>query len=308
MLRKTLFSLVSVLILVATACGGAATTASPTAQPANTAAPAIRRDLGGSFASLEWISAAYTLAMAVTLLLGSRLGDILGRRRVLLTGVGAFGAASALCALAPTADALIAARALQGAIAAIRTLRYGLPAYSGCAVAGLCVVILERRTDRYRRLTRLDPHHAQVGALAQIDRQQVLIARLEDADAWGAVGDSRARIASMRGGRGRWCAVSGRRVPRRQFRRCRRLSVREGGTVGGHVRHRVHRLAAVGQLLDLRHGVDAGRGRIARPVGEQHAVGVARQDVLGAGRGRHDRGAGADGRQRPGHGDRRRGL
>src|SRR3984957_20353615 len=86
---------------------------------AQTAAPAIRRDLGGSFASLEWISAAYTLAMAVMLLLGSRLGDILGRRRVLLTGVGAFGAASALCALAPTADALIAARALQGAIAAI---------------------------------------------------------------------------------------------------------------------------------------------------------------------------------------------
>ena len=53
---------------------------------AQTAAPAIRRELGGSFASLEWISAAYTLAMSVTLLLGSRLGDILGRRRVLLTG------------------------------------------------------------------------------------------------------------------------------------------------------------------------------------------------------------------------------
>jgi len=86
---------------------------------AQTAAPAIRRDLGGSFASLEWISAAYTLAMSVTLLLGSRLGDILGRRRVLLTGVGAFGAASALCALAPTPGALIAARALQGVIAAI---------------------------------------------------------------------------------------------------------------------------------------------------------------------------------------------
>jgi EmrB/QacA subfamily drug resistance transporter len=86
---------------------------------AQTAAPAIRHDLGGSFASLEWISAAYTLAMSVTLLLGSRLGDILGRRRVLLTGVAAFGAASALCALAPTPGALIAGRALQGAIAAI---------------------------------------------------------------------------------------------------------------------------------------------------------------------------------------------
>ena len=86
---------------------------------AQTAAPAIRRDLGGSFATLEWISAAYTLAMSVTLLLGSRLGDILGRRHVLLAGVGLFAGASALCALAPTPGTLIAARALQGAIAAI---------------------------------------------------------------------------------------------------------------------------------------------------------------------------------------------
>src|SRR5579862_3248844 len=62
---------------------------------AQTAAPAIRRDLGGSYADLEWISAAYTLAMAVTLMLGSRLGDVLGRRRVLLLGIGGFVAASA---------------------------------------------------------------------------------------------------------------------------------------------------------------------------------------------------------------------
>ena len=55
---------------------------------AQTAAPAIRRDLGGSYAAIEWISAAYTLAMAVMLMLGSRLGDVLGRRRVLLMGIG----------------------------------------------------------------------------------------------------------------------------------------------------------------------------------------------------------------------------
>jgi EmrB/QacA subfamily drug resistance transporter len=84
-----------------------------------TAGPAIRGDLGGSYADLEWITAGYTLAMAVTLLLGSRLGDILGRRRVLLFGIGAFVASSMLCALAPSATALIAARALQGAFAAI---------------------------------------------------------------------------------------------------------------------------------------------------------------------------------------------
>ena len=86
---------------------------------AQTAAPAIRHDLGGSYAALEWISAAYTLAMAVTLLLGSRLGDLFGRRRVLLVGIAGFVVASVLCSLAPSPNALIAARALQGAVAAI---------------------------------------------------------------------------------------------------------------------------------------------------------------------------------------------
>ncbi|HET8980393.1 MAG TPA: MFS transporter [Solirubrobacteraceae bacterium] len=86
---------------------------------AQTAAPAIRRDLGGSFAVLEWISAAYTLAMSVTLLLGSRVGDIAGRRRALLAGIAGFAATSTLCAFAPDPGTLIAARALQGACAAL---------------------------------------------------------------------------------------------------------------------------------------------------------------------------------------------
>ncbi len=86
---------------------------------AQTAAPAIRDDLGASYAGLEWITAAYTLAMAAFMILGSRLGDILGRRRVLLWGMAGFVISSSLCALAPTAGALIAARALQGAIAAM---------------------------------------------------------------------------------------------------------------------------------------------------------------------------------------------
>jgi EmrB/QacA subfamily drug resistance transporter len=86
---------------------------------AQTASPAIRRDLGGSFASLEWISAAYTLAMAVTLLLGSRLGDIKGRRRMLIGGIAGFAVSSALCAVAPSPGTLIASRALQGVFAAM---------------------------------------------------------------------------------------------------------------------------------------------------------------------------------------------
>ncbi len=84
-----------------------------------TAAPAIRRDLGGSYADLEWITAAYTLAMSATLLLGSRLGDALGRRRVLLLGIGGFVGASALCAVSPSPGALIGARVLQGVVAAV---------------------------------------------------------------------------------------------------------------------------------------------------------------------------------------------
>ncbi len=86
---------------------------------AQTAAPAIRADLTGSYTDLEWISAAYTLAMSIGLLVGGRLGDIFGRRQVLLAGMGGFVAASVLCALAPTAVVLIACRALQGAIGAI---------------------------------------------------------------------------------------------------------------------------------------------------------------------------------------------
>ncbi len=84
-----------------------------------TAAPAIRPDIGGSYADLEWITAAYTLAMSATLILGSRLGDALGRRRVLLAGIAGFVVASVLCAVTPSPVVLIGARALQGVIAAI---------------------------------------------------------------------------------------------------------------------------------------------------------------------------------------------
>jgi EmrB/QacA subfamily drug resistance transporter len=86
---------------------------------AQTAAPAIRADLAGSYTDLEWISAGYTLAMSAGLLVGGRLGDIFGRRQVLLAGMGGFVMASVLCALAPSAGVLIACRALQGAVGAV---------------------------------------------------------------------------------------------------------------------------------------------------------------------------------------------
>jgi EmrB/QacA subfamily drug resistance transporter len=86
---------------------------------ASVAGPAMRADLGGSYADLQWITAAYTLAMAVGLLTGGRLGDMFGRRRMLLIGAGGFTIASLLCAAAPTAELLIGSRALQGALGAV---------------------------------------------------------------------------------------------------------------------------------------------------------------------------------------------
>ncbi|TDD80774.1 MFS transporter [Actinomadura rubrisoli] len=83
------------------------------------AAPVIHRDLGGPESGIQWFSAAYTLPFAVLLITGGRLGDMAGRKRVFVVGVTAFALASLLCALAPGAGTLIAARAVQGAAAAL---------------------------------------------------------------------------------------------------------------------------------------------------------------------------------------------
>lgn len=83
------------------------------------ALPSIRVDLGGSLESLEWTVNAYTLTFAVLLITGAALGDRFGRRRMFLVGLGVFTVASALAAVAPTIEGLIAARALQGLGAAI---------------------------------------------------------------------------------------------------------------------------------------------------------------------------------------------
>ncbi|MEU8002172.1 MFS transporter [Catellatospora sp. NPDC049111] len=85
----------------------------------NVAAPAILNDLHGSYGDLQWIAAGYTLAMAVGLLVGGRLGDMFGRRRVLLIGVVGFVAASALCAAAWSPESLIGARVVQGLFGAV---------------------------------------------------------------------------------------------------------------------------------------------------------------------------------------------
>jgi EmrB/QacA subfamily drug resistance transporter len=84
-----------------------------------TALGAIRTDLGASLEALEWILNAYNLSFAVLLLTGAALGDRLGRRRMFVAGLVLFVVASIACALAPDSAWLIAARALQGAGAAL---------------------------------------------------------------------------------------------------------------------------------------------------------------------------------------------
>ena len=81
----------------------------------NVALPAIRDDLDTGLAAQQWIVEAYLLTLGSLLLVGGSLGDRLGRRRVFMAGLAAFGVLSALCALAPTPELLIVARGLQGA-------------------------------------------------------------------------------------------------------------------------------------------------------------------------------------------------
>jgi EmrB/QacA subfamily drug resistance transporter len=87
----------------------------------NVALPAIERDLGGGLAGQQWVSNAYLLALASLILIGGSLGDIYGERRVFALGIAAFGVLSVACAVAPTIETLVAARALQGAAGALVT-------------------------------------------------------------------------------------------------------------------------------------------------------------------------------------------
>lgn len=103
----------------------------------STAIPVIRVDLGATLEQLEWTVNAYTLTFAVFLLTGAALGDRFGRRRMFMIGVSIFTVASALAALAPSADWLVAARALQG--------------IGGAIVTPLTLTLLSASVSRERR-------------------------------------------------------------------------------------------------------------------------------------------------------------
>ncbi len=85
------------------------------------ALPSIQRSLGGGLAGQQWVTNAYLLTLGSLILLGGSLGDIFGERRIFALGVGAFGAASLLCAVAPSIGLLVAFRALQGVAGALLT-------------------------------------------------------------------------------------------------------------------------------------------------------------------------------------------
>src|SRR6266849_10616592 len=87
----------------------------------NVAIPAMSAGLNTSLDQLLWVLNAYILTYAVLLITAGRLGDLLGQRTIYLLGLAVFTAASALCGLAGDATQLIAARALQGAGAALLT-------------------------------------------------------------------------------------------------------------------------------------------------------------------------------------------
>src|SRR4051794_29098714 len=81
---------------------------------ANVALPSIQSDLHFSQATLTWVINAFLISFGSLLLLAGRLGDLIGRRRVFLSGVALFSVASLLCGLAPSQGVLIGARFLQG--------------------------------------------------------------------------------------------------------------------------------------------------------------------------------------------------
>ena len=105
------------LTLVAAIVGSAVATVDGSI--VNVALPAIEEDLGGGLSAQQWVSNAYLLTLGSLILIGGSVGDIYGERRVFTIGLGAFGIFSVGCALSPTIEVLIGARALQGAAAAL---------------------------------------------------------------------------------------------------------------------------------------------------------------------------------------------
>src|SRR6266852_10005011 len=108
----------------------------------NVALPSIQHDLGFSQSSLAWVVNAYLIAFGGLLLLAGRLGDLLGRKRILISGLVVFTAASLLCGVAGNQQLLIAARFLQGVGGAI----------ASALILGMIVAMFPEPRERVRAI------------------------------------------------------------------------------------------------------------------------------------------------------------
>src|SRR2546423_14128832 len=95
----------------------------------NVALPSIKADLGFSKTSLAWVVNAYLLTFGGFLLLGGRLGDLYGHRRLFLAGITLFTLASLACGLSTAQGSLVAARAVQGLGRAVGSAGFPCPLY-----------------------------------------------------------------------------------------------------------------------------------------------------------------------------------
>jgi EmrB/QacA subfamily drug resistance transporter len=105
------------LTLIATILGSAVVFLDSTV--VNVALPAIQADLDTGLAGQQWVVEAYMLTLVSLLLVGGALGDLYGRRRMFVIGLAGFAVTSVLCAIAPTEETLVGARALQGIAGAL---------------------------------------------------------------------------------------------------------------------------------------------------------------------------------------------
>src|SRR4051794_11539983 len=108
----------------------------------NVALPAIQSDLGFSQSGLAWVVNAYMIAFGGLLLLAGRLGDLVGRKRVLLAGLSVFLLASVACGLSPTQETLIVARFLQGVGGAL----------ASALILGMIVALFPEPAERARAI------------------------------------------------------------------------------------------------------------------------------------------------------------
>src|SRR5438874_444802 len=140
----------------------------------NVALPSIKSDLGFSQTNLQWVISAYAILFGGALLLGGRLADLLGRRRLFIAGLALFAASSLLCGLAWSEASLIGFRAVQGLGGALLAPA-ALSLFGGAAALVLAFVAIELRSSspllplrifRLRTLTAANAAMAIVGGVA----------------------------------------------------------------------------------------------------------------------------------------------